>query len=444
MRSIDRAVVAVFGLSFGLRLAAVLWLADTIPFSDYFYYHEAGRMMAHDWRFLLRAENVAHFTELNWWPPGYPFFISMIYAIVGPRFRVAVFAHIVLGALTAALVTWTGRRVGGRGAGIAAGVLVALDPTYIFTTNLLASENLFALLFALGLELARRSRTASETPARGVPARRMTAPGWAALSGGALGLAALTRAAGLVLPIVIAGWLRRAIPSRAAANRSAVWVLAGCAVVLAPWTIRNAVVAGSPAIVCFGGGLNFYFGNNTAPPGYRDLAQTPLAGLHDPAVIDRLGWRLGLRFVATHPSVVLERSWGKLRELFAPPTYALHANSAILLPDATAQPELAAEAAAKRARQAAKDRVLHGPLAWGAALHLVLLLTGALATCLFGWRLLPDFLRLCVWICLAWIGIHLVFWAQPRFRYPMEIPMALLAGWGIAFELGRRWRSRAT
>jgi len=359
---------------------------------------------------------------------------------VGPRFRVAVFVQVVLGALTCGLVYSTGRRAAGRGTGLGAALLVALDPTFIFTTNLLASENLFVFWLALGLDFVTRARRAADGKA--VRSSGWSAPRWAALSGCMFALAALTRAAGLALPLVAAGWLRRVIPHRTVGNRAVAWMLACCALVLTPWTVRNAVVAGSPAIVCFGGGLNFYFGNNEAPPGYRDLARTPLAGLHDPAEIDRAGWKLGIQFVEAHPVVVMERAWLKLRELFAPPTYALHANSAILLPDAQAQPELAAEAAAKRARQAAKDRVLHGPLAWIAALHLVALLAGALAACIFGWRLLPDTLRLCAWICIAWIVIHVVFWAQPRFRYPMEIPMALLAGWGIAFEIERRRRSR--
>ena len=41
------------------------------------------------------------------------------------------------------------------------------------------------------------------------------------------------------------------------------------------------------------------------------------------------------------------------------------------------------------------------------------------------WKRLPESLRLAAWIALAWVAAHVVFWAQPRFRYPMDVPLAL-------------------
>src|SRR5512142_1498221 len=93
----DRALATVLGLAFVLRLAAVLWLSDTIPYTDYFYYHEAGRMQAEDWRFFFRHETVTRYGKLNWWPPGYPMFLGAIYGFAGPQFRIAVFVQVLLG-----------------------------------------------------------------------------------------------------------------------------------------------------------------------------------------------------------------------------------------------------------------------------------------------------------------------------------------------------------
>ena len=77
--------------------------------------------------------------------------------------------------------------------------------------------------------------------------------------------------------------------------------LAACALTIAPWTLRNALVAGSPALVCFGGGLNFYYGHNSEGTGYRPIEQTPMARLRTQADIDREGYRLGLASLAQAP-----------------------------------------------------------------------------------------------------------------------------------------------
>ncbi len=415
----DRALWAVLLAAALVRAGAVLWLGDTIPYSDCFYYHEAGRMQAADWGFLFWHDTVLKFAKLNWWPPGYPLFLAAVYALAGPQFRVAVFVQVVLGVVTCALVYAFAARAAGRRAGLLAAWLIALDPTYVFTCNLIASENLFAPLLALGLWLAVRD---APPPGAG---RRAIVRHFAPV-GVSLALATLVRAVGLIVPWIVAAWLWK----RSAGRATAVTVLGAFFLTLAPWTARNALVAGSPALVCFGGGLNFYFGQSPGSLGYRELSTTPLAGLHDANAIDRRGYALGLSYIAHDPLRFVTRGVRKVGSLFAPPTYALHANSAILIPDAVAQPELAAEAAAKRARQQAKDVVLHGPLAVLAALHTYLLLAGTLFVVWRGSRggagLTPE-LWLAASIVAAWIVVHAVFWAQPRFRYPIEIPMAVLA-----------------
>ena len=413
---VDGAFVAILALAAGLRLAAVLWLADTVPYTDYFCYHEAARMQAADWSFYFRRGALASFGELHWWPPGYPFFLAAMYSVFGPSFRLAAGAQVLLGTLVCGLTGAIGARAAGRTVGLVAAFLVAVNPTYIFTTNLIASENLFVVWLGLGLWLAGR---AGPHPRRD-----------AALAGVSFGGAILTRAAGLWVPLVVAAWqLRQGRRARPAA----LTLVAACALTLAPWTLRNAIVTGHPVLVCAGGGLNFYFGHHEGPLGYQDPATTPLAGLHDPAAIDRAGWALGWRTIVAHPFGFVTRGGRKLVALFAPPTYALHANSAILIPDAGADPSLAPQAAAVRARQAAKDALLHGVLKVLAALHSYLLLGGALVACGFAWRRLPGEFRLAAWLLLAWVGVHVLFWAQPRFRYPMELPLALLAAWALVW-----------
>jgi hypothetical protein len=198
-----------------------------------------------------------------------------------------------------------------------------------------------------------------------------------------------------------------------------------------PWTLRNYVVTGTPALVCFGGGLNFYFGHNDVSVGYRDLAQTPMSQLTTQAAIDAAGYKLGFEYFGRNPFGFFTRGAKKVQLLFGSPGYAPHGNSAIMLPDGwQTDPEKGRIAEALRARQRAKNAYLDGVFTVLARMHSWLLILGALAACV-AWRRLPAELRTGVWLCVYWIVSHVIFWAQPRFRYPMEIPMALLTAFAL-------------
>lgn len=416
-------VAVILLVAFGVRLAAVLWLSDTVPFSDYFFYHLAGQKIASSWGFLFDRAQAESYGKLGWWPPLYPVFLGAVYSIFGVQHRAAVYLQVLFGTLVCWLVYRIGRRAGGERVGLVAALLVAMDPTYVFLTNLLASENLFAPLFALGLWLVGRTW---KTPRGNM------------LAGVVFGLGALTRAVGVLVPVVASLWLRGRTPDRRAWLVASAWLLGGSALVIAPWTLRNAVVAGSPAIVCFGGGLNFYFGHNEVGIGYRDWKQTPMGALQSQRDIDRVGYELGLRYIAAHPSHLVTGSLRKIGALFGPPGYAPHDNSAIMLPDGwRTDPELGRVAEEMRARQRAKNRWLDGLFSTLAAVHTYALLGGALAACLFFWRQLPSDLRLGAYLSLYWIASHVVFWGQPRFRYPMEIPLALLAAYALVRGMHR-------
>ena len=437
-------LAAIVGLAFSLRLAAVLWLRDTTPYSDYFYYHEAGRLTAQDWGFWFDAASVRRLAKLSWWPPGYPMFLGAVYEIFGPNPRAAALVQVGLGTLTCFLVYAIGRRAADARLGLLAAFLIAVDPTYIVTTNLTASENLFVVWFGLGLLLALRPWRGARGPL---------------LAGAALAAATLVRAVGLVLPGVIGLWKqpesevragrrtraerraragRRSTPAESTSRRlSPAWwrqgalFLGGFLLCLAPWSMRNAVVVGSPALVAHGGGLNFYYGQNDSTPGYREVSRTPMAGLGTAGEIDRRGWELGLQHLVHHPLGFFARGAQKVAALFGSAGYAMQANNAVRLPEGWEEdPERAQQAEAIRSRQRVRAHVLRGVLTQAADAHSWLLLVGGVAACLF-WQRLPAGLRLMAWIALAWVGAHVLFWAQPRFRYPLEIPLALLASFAL-------------
>ncbi len=422
-------LLAILSLAFAVRLAAVLWLNETVPYSDFLYYHLAAEKIVENWGFFFDASQAQYYGKFGWWPPLYPFSIASLYAVLGVDHRVVVFAQVLLGTLLCWLVYRIGQRVAGERVGLVAALLVAINPTFVFMTNLLASENLFTVLLAWAVLLAVR-------PWRSARMHLIT--------GVLFGLAALTRAIGLMVPAIAALWLHGRAPDRRAWLLSMAWLLAGSAVTIAPWTVRNAVVVGSPAIICFGGGLNFYFGHNEVSIGYRDLAKTPMIHLTTQQDIDRTGYRLGLRHLARNPLGFVTRGVQKVVDLFGPPGYAPHTNSVIMLPDGwRTDPALGRIAAEMRARQRAKNRYLDGLFTHLATVHSYLILAGAVAASLLLWRRMSSGLRLCVYVCAYWVLSHVLFWGQPRFRYPMEIFMALLAAFAIVTWTTRRERAGA-
>ncbi len=420
----EKWLLIIVGVAIAARAAVVVWLADTVPYSDGAYYELAARKLLANWQFFFDRSQVESYGKLGWWPPLYPAFISFVYRLAGVNHRVIPWAQVLLGALVCVFVQRIGRRAGGPATGNIAAALVALNPTYIFATNLFASENLYAAWFACGLWLAGKPWTRRRIPVG---------------AGIAFGLGALTRAVGVGVPFVIALARWRAFPSRRAWARSVGWMVVASLLTIAPWTVRNLVVAGSPALVCFGGGLNFYFGHNDVQLGYRDLTDTPMSHLTTQAAIDREGYRLGLQCLAANPFGFVTRGALKVGALFGSPGYAPHDNSAILLPDGwQTDPEKGRIATDLRARQRAKNHWLDGLFTPLSAAYSYVLLLGAIVAVGRGWRRMPPELRTCVWLVVYWIAAHVVFWAQPRFRYPTEIPLALLTAFAVTLFLPQR------
>lgn len=144
--------------------------------------------------------------------------------------------------LLAVAVCGLGCAVFGRATSVLAGVLVAADPALATLDFESMSEPLFNLLASVAILIWLRGVA---QPAGGDrPGRR------AIVVGGLLGLAALTRPAGMYLPLVLG--LFQAVLSVAERNvRSLVWavgLVVASALCIAPWVARNNAVAGVPRL----------------------------------------------------------------------------------------------------------------------------------------------------------------------------------------------------
>jgi 4-amino-4-deoxy-L-arabinose transferase-like glycosyltransferase len=182
--------------------------------------------------------------------PGYPVFL--VAATLGDPNRVvlAKLANAVLGAVGAVLLAALSARLfRRRPVAIATGAVAAVDPALVLTSADVQSEPLFLLLllaaaFLLSVCLDRPSSNAG------------------VLAGGALALAALTRPTALAFaPLLAAPLADRRWPFRVRAHLAGSTVL-GFVLLLAPWTIRNAVVYRELVPVSDLGAVNLYLGNS--------------------------------------------------------------------------------------------------------------------------------------------------------------------------------------
>lgn len=229
-------VLLVFAFAFALRLAHVLAMRQSPyfdhPLVDAFTFHQAARSI---------AAGDGHPDKIFWQPPGYPYFLGLIYwAAGGVNFLAPRIVQAVLGALAAVLTAWIGARQFGRAVGIAAGLAVALYGTLIYFDGELLGVSLTVALQLGGVALSLLASGAGRS--------RLL---WLA-AGAAGGLASLVTATSVVLVGTFAVFARRLAP----------WCLLGAMLAIAPATIRNLVKGGEPIPISWNGGVNFYIGNN--------------------------------------------------------------------------------------------------------------------------------------------------------------------------------------
>jgi hypothetical protein len=225
----------VFSLALALRVAHVLALRRSAyfvhPVLDAGTYHEAALA-------LVRGEGYPE--AVFWQPPGYPFFLALVYAVAGPGFLVPRLVQAVLGASTAVVTYAVGARVFGRTVGLLAGLGVAAYGTLIYYDGELLTPALGTLLELVAVFLAVRA------PAEPAPRTAWLAAGLFA------GLAALVTATTLVLVPVMAAFARR----------RAAWVLVGVVCAVAPATARNWIEGHQFVLVSSNAGINLFVGNN--------------------------------------------------------------------------------------------------------------------------------------------------------------------------------------
>lgn len=190
-------------------------------------------------------------------PPGYPYFLSLEYALTGLSLTGARIIQMLLGLANVFLLFLLGRAVFNRAIGV---LLAAFAATYWALIYYEAELHSVVLSVTLGLGLLLALQRWSRQP------------GWprALLAGGLLGLSALVRPEVMLFIPVAAAWLwwfghRRLPPRRLGIQAGA--LIAGALLVISPATIRNAVVSREFVPISANGAINFYVGNNETADG---------------------------------------------------------------------------------------------------------------------------------------------------------------------------------
>lgn len=307
-------LLLVLSLAAGLRAWAVYEYTQVHPLSEAPTIDEASydawglELAAGDWM----GEEV-FFQE-----PLYPYFLGVLYRIVGHDLLVVRLLQAVLGVLTCWLVARLGRRLAGEWAGVIAGLLFACLPSAVLMPCLLLKPNLHMPLFcAFALVLTR--------PGPGGIMR------WFAV--GLTGaLCALLRGNSLVLLPVLCLWSVLPQPRGLPSFVRCCSFLLGLVLVLTPVAWRNHEVGGVWALTTSGAGTNLYGGNNLWNPNgvatelpwvrgipaheaadWRHEAERRSGVLLDPGDVSRYWILETARSVIHNPAAHTAILWNKLR-----------------------------------------------------------------------------------------------------------------------------------
>lgn len=255
-------LLAVLALGLGLRasyLVEISILPDfDQPLVDAHYHDYWARAMASgEWSAPENEPDPEISTTPYFRPPGYPFFLAVIYKVFGPGYVVPRILQMLLGLGSVVLLFVLARRLFGDATGLlAAGLTSVYWIFFYFEGEFL--EPVLSVFFSIAFVLLLVRWRDRPSLLRGV------------LAGVVLGLLVLVRPNALVL-LPVAGvwmyWVGRATPGRSHTLRAIVLLLAGTLAAIVPVTIRNFVVGGEFVLISSNAGINLLIGNSARADG---------------------------------------------------------------------------------------------------------------------------------------------------------------------------------
>jgi hypothetical protein len=297
-----RNAMLVLVLAFVLRL---VWgvVIPVVPVSDSAAYDALAQTLATYGVYGWQPEQPSAY-----WPVGTSALYAFFFHLFGHQYPPIVLLHIALGTAIVGMTMLLGRDLFNERIGVIAGWLVALCPTQVFFTTVLASELPFTLLVIMGMYLWFNGGLR-----------------FAALSGFALGLASLIRPVSLLLPLVF--WVSSAGKGTWKIDGLKAFVaLTIIFVTIAPWALRNTKVFGEFVMISTNGGANLWMGNNPDSQGeYMPLPKS-VSSLNE-SDRDRVLGEQAKNYIITNPGLFILRSLKKAVALHKSETIGVHWNS---------------------------------------------------------------------------------------------------------------------
>jgi 4-amino-4-deoxy-L-arabinose transferase-like glycosyltransferase len=241
----------IFFLAILLRIIHITSIQQHSPFFDVF----PGDLGSYDrWATSITEQGWLG-QEVFYQDPLYPYFLAVIYKIIGRDFFWVYTIQALLGAATALLVFLIGYRVFNKGTGIIGGLIYATYAPAIFFDGLLLKVSLAAFLLCLAVYFIVGNRL-----------KEVGRP--QILSGAFMGLATLARGNFLlILPVIFFALLLNRHVDMKKRLGMALLFLAGNLLILIPVAARNYAVSNDLVLTTSQAGQNFYIGQNPAANG---------------------------------------------------------------------------------------------------------------------------------------------------------------------------------
>jgi 4-amino-4-deoxy-L-arabinose transferase-like glycosyltransferase len=385
-------------------MAAVVWFTPPL-FSDDLDYVALGKSILHEGEYQLEGRLTAYR------PPGYPMILAGIFASFGDSLLPVRVVQALADTVSCFLVFLIGRRLFSLRVGLIAAGMFALFPAQILYVSVLMTETLFTTFLLLFLWLCSDDEVSFRS---------------GLLAGIVLGVGTLLRPTMLLMPLFVfsvrwiaGGDLRK--------NARALAVLGVSAfVVLTPWLVRNYRQFDRVTLTS-NTGVNFWMGNHAGASGaYSYPEGNPLRLIDDEFERSDLGIALGLRFIRSHPfeeGIILAKKWAHFFSV-----------DYFLLMTTRYRPEF---------KSAPNPGVVYGrfPAASILAVHIpfacVLLLAafGVLCHAPGDGKGILFLLSVCAY----WLAVHVVFFAEARFRFPIVPLLVIIAAFGVDLILRRAY-----
>ena len=297
-------------------LIRVGYLIEIVPHPNFtrpgidpaYYDYWARAIVTGDWTVELMTSDPEIPDHPYFKPPGYPFFLALVYLFSSGSYLAPRLVQMILGLGAVILVFLAGRKYFGDLAALIWAFLLAVYWIFIYYEGELLETAPVNLLFLGGFFWLLLW---SSSPR----------PLWSALAGLALGASALMRPNFLALPLAVLPWqfwvLRRMERSRAFLPSAGVFLLA-ILLPIVPVTIRNYVVSGEFVPIATYGGINLHLGNqhSSAPIlTHGSLITGDWSSFDYPRLVRRLEQEEGQPLTHAEASSLLAgRGWSWIRQ----------------------------------------------------------------------------------------------------------------------------------